>query len=814
MPYLTAAVVFILLAVIYCSPVLQGKIILAVDSIQPRAAVQESVDYYKTTGNITFWTNSMFGGMPNYQTGGGHTASERIAGPVLGILRKGHNNQIFILLYYFIAFFILMRSFGVNKWLSIAGALAVGFSSYFFIIIAASHNGKTTSIIWMTMALAGMMLVYKKKYLPGAITVMLSLFAGLTVHPQMSYYIGMLTGLVFLAEVYIHVKEKRIRDLLIGTAIFAAAFAVGAGTESGRIFANAEYAEQTMRGGHSELSKEKDKSTKTKGLDLDYATQWSYGIDETLTFLIPNFMGGSSSYSPGENSHTYKALISNNVPRSSAREFTSNTPTYWGEQPFTAGPVYMGAIVMFLFILSLFVVKGPYKWALLAATVFSVLLSWGYHFMWLTKLFFDYFPMYNKFRAVSSILIVAEITIPLLGFMAIKTAMEGQIKAKKLIGYIKWSAGITGGICLLFALFGGILYNFSSPGDAQMFAQLPAWLSEAILADRASMLRSDSFRSLIFILLGAALLWLFIKEKIKLSIFVTVLSILIVADMWTVNKRFFNNNSFGTERTMKDAFVMQPYEKMILDSDKDPNFRVLNLTVNTFSDARTSYYLKSVGGYSAVKLRRYQDLIDEHISKMNMGVLNMLNTKYFIVQDENKTPYPQRNPDAFGNAWFVDSLKIVDTPNEESDALRTLNLQNTAVLDRQFAAFAEEFAGAPDSAAEIRLTKYTPEYIEYESNSSQNATAVFSEIYYPYGWKACIDGKFTDHFRVNYMLRALNIPAGKHHIRFEFRPDSIKNGNILALISLSIMALTILTGTVLWILKIRNRQSLKNTGVK
>ncbi|MDR0811379.1 MAG: hypothetical protein LBN23_03770, partial [Paludibacter sp.] len=466
-PYITALAVFIVLAVVYCSPVLQGKIILASDSIGGRAAVQESVNYHETTGNRTFWTGSMFSGMPNYQIGGGQTVSEKVTSPLLRVLRLGHRNQIFVLIMYFLAFFALMRAFGVNKWLSIAGAIAVAFSSYFLIIIAASHTGKTTSIIWLTVTLVGMMLVFKRKYFTGAITVMLSMLAGLTVHPQMAFYVGMLIGLLYLAEVYIHIKEKKIKDLLIGTAIFAAAFVVGAGTESGRIFANTEYTEQTMRGGHSELAKDKDTTNKTTGLDLDYATQWSYGIDETMTFLIPNFMGASSNYSLGENSHTYKALIDNRVPRSSAREFAENVPTYWGTQPFTSGPVYMGAIVMFLFVLSLFVVKNnPYKWALLAATVFSVLLAWGHNFMWFTKLFFDYFPMYNKFRAVASILIVAEITIPLLGFLALKAIMEKQIAVKKLLKYIQISAGITGGICLFFALFGGMLYSFSSLNDA------------------------------------------------------------------------------------------------------------------------------------------------------------------------------------------------------------------------------------------------------------------------------------------------------------------------------------------------------------
>ncbi|HKL95729.1 MAG TPA: YfhO family protein [Paludibacteraceae bacterium] len=789
LPNLGILFIFIVAAIIYCAPALEGKIIFAGDNVNGTAASRESVVYHEQTGDYTWWTNSMFSGMPNYQVGGASYLSSQILKPFYRFFHWGHRNAIFIVLFYLISFFMLLRSFKINKWISLAGAFSIAFSSYFFIIIAASHHGKCTAITWMTMVIVGFLLIYQKKYGWGAIFTMFFIPMGFFIHPQMSYYICMLIGLLFFAELYLHLKEKRYKDLAIATILFALSFGVGMGVGSANIFANQEYAEQTMRGGHSELTKETEKQNTTKGLDLDYATAWSYGIGETMTFLIPNYMGGASGYNVGKESILYKELVANGVPRTSARDFCSAAPTYWGTQPFTSGPVYLGAIVCFLFILSLLVVKGPYKWALLAATLFSILLSWGHNFMPFTKLFFDYFPMYNKFRAVSSILIVAEITIPLLGFLALKEISNKSLSKEKLLKSLYISAGITAGIALLFALFGSMLVSFISPNDAQLTAQLPDWAYEAIIAQRASMLQADAWRSLLFIVLASGLVYLFIQEKIKVMWFGIILTGLIVTDMWPVNKRFCNDDNFVAVKKRDQAFAMQPYEKELLKDTT--HFRVLNLTTNTFNEARTSYYLKSIGGYSAAKLRRYQDLIDAHISKMNMNALNMLNTKYVITQASNGEIIPQQNPDALGNAWFVDSLVITNTPNEESDALNTINIRTTAVLDVQYEKYITDFTPTENLSANITLTTYTPKVLEYESSSKVAGVAVFSEIYYPYGWKAYIDGEAVEHFRVNYLLRALNVPAGNHHIRFEFRPDSVEKGNMLSLIFIIIMGLTI-----------------------
>jgi hypothetical protein len=765
------------------------------DTVSWRGAVQETKQFNENPGNSTFWTGTMFSGMPNYQITGGKITSESFLKPITKLSSLWFNGTLMLLIWYLIGFFILLRSFKVNTWLSIIGAMAITLSSYFFIIIEAGHSTKAHTIAMMAPVVAGFFLIYNKKYIWGLVFTMIYCALGMMPHPQMAYYFFLLIGCLFFAELFIHIKEKRMKAFLVATLLFVAAVGVGLGTRYTKMAINQEYVKETMRGGHSELEKENDDQNKTEGLDLDYATQWSYGIDETFTLLIPNFMGASSNYDVGTNSKVYQELINNRVPKKNSADFCKNVPTYWGTQPFTSGPVYVGAIICFLFVLGLCIVKGPYKWALLVATIFSVLLSWGKNFMPLTELFFYYFPMYNKFRAVSSILVVAEVTMPLLRFLAIKTIMEKQIAKEKLIKNIYISAGITAGICLIFALFGGLFYDFTSPNDESVFAQFPDWLGSAIVAERASMLRADAFRSFAFILLGAGVLWMFVKEKLKLPYFMGILGILILADMWPVAKRFFNDDHFVSQKYETNYFKKQPYEEYILQ-DPDPHFRVFNVTTNSFNESRTSYYLKHIGGYNAAKLRRYQDLISEHIYKNNMEVINMLNTKYFIVKGQNNEPMPQYNPYAMGNAWYIDSVLVVNTPNEECDALNEINLRNTAVLDTKFADFVKDFNAGKDSTAQVTLLSYAPNALEYQTQSAKDGIVVFSEIYYPYGWHTYLDGKPTEHFGVNYTLRALNVPAGEHHIKFEFKPDVIKKAEPISMLCIIILYGTILVGIV------------------
>lgn len=816
-PYLLAVIVFAVVACVYMSPVLDGKIIATSDGTQARAAMHEAVQYHEETGDCSWWTGSMFSGMPNYQIGGGIYASSVWMKPIKDVLLWGHRNVIAIVLLYCLGFFALLRSMKVDKWLSIVGALAIAFSSYFFIIIGANHHSKTSTLALMSAVVAGFYLIFHGHRKTGICLTMLCSAIGFFPHPQMAYYVCFILGAFWVAELCNAFVSKAWKSFGISTMLFAAAFGIGVGTGTGATFTNLEYAAETMRGGGSDLQKDNDVENKTKGLDLDYATAWSYGIDECWTFLVPNYMGGSSNYNVGKESDLYKEMVRQGVPGKSAEQFCQSLPTYWGDQPFTAGPVYMGAIVCLLFVLGLFLVKGPYKWALLAVTLLSVMLSWGHNWMGLTRFFFDYVPMYNKFRAVSSILIIAEITMPLLGFLALKRVVEIKEQALELSGgvaeFYKKDASVREvlralmySVIIITALLivcVSMTSGYSGPNDASIFSQLPEWLSESIVDERYNMLVADAWRSCLFVAAGSLALFGFIvSPKFKgTAVLAAVLGVLILADMWPVDKRYMNDSMFSKGNSYEQSFKIQPWEKMILENDKDPNFRVFNIAQNPFNDARTSYRLKSIGGYSAAKLRRYQDLIDEHLSQMHRPVINMLNTKYYITQNqEDGQLYPMQNPEAMGNAWYVDTLVVVNTANEESDGLMQYDLHTTAVLDKQFSELAAagktlangQIVNASDSLASVKLTSYSPKCVEYDAQSATDGTIVFSEIYYPHGWKATIDGKPTDHFRVNYLLRALNVPAGQHHIRFEFLPDSVEKGNMLSMIFVIAMYLIIL----------------------
>lgn len=802
--YAVAAVLFVAAACIYCSPVLSGKKLFAGDIQNYLGASQESRDYHNETGDYTFWNGAMFSGMPNYQIGGGYYASDRLLGPLSRVFSH-RDNPVRMLILYLVCFFIMMRAFGIGRWMSIAGAFAVTLSSYFLVIIPAGHFTKVTAIALCGVVLGGFHLIFRRKYLLGAVLTLVFVALSFKPHPQMFYYFYMMIGVMWVAEAVSHIREKKWKDLGIATAIFVLATVVGVGTGSSNVFANAEYARETMRGRHSDLVKENAGTPAQKGLDLDYATQWSYGIDETMSFLIPGFKGGANTIDVGRNSTLYKELTAQGVSPGMAGDFCTNAPMYWGNQPFTSGNVYVGAIICFLFVLGLYIVKGPYKWALLIATLMSVFLSWGHNLMWLTELFFRYFPMYSKFRAVSSILVVAEVSMPLLAFLALKEIVDGGGDRKYLLSRMWSSAAITAGICLFFALFGSVLYDFTSVGDAAFAGQLPDWAYAAICDQRADLFRSDSLRSAAFIAAAAIVLWLFLKGRMKTGMMAALLGAMIVCDMWGIDRRYFNDGNFVSARqTGSAAFGMTDYEEQIL---QDPGyFRVFNLTVNPFSDSRTSCRLKSIGGYSAAKLRRYNDLIDEHLSKMHMPAINMLNTRYFIVDGGNEGPQVRYNPDAMGNAWFVDRLTVVDNANAESDALNSLDLTHEAVLDRSFETSLPDYAPAIPEDASIVLNSHSPKDLDYTCTTSQPGTVVFSEVYYPYGWKATLDGESVDHYRVNYLLRAVNVPAGTHNIHFTFDPDSIRKGNVIATVCIVLMYVMVLGAVISGIMALARKR--------
>lgn len=797
LPYLIILLVFLVASAVYFWPAIQGEVLNSADAISSHCASQECRDYRESSGEDVWWTDSMFGGMPTYQIGGGgRFLTDKITRPIRLVLGYGTRNVAFMMFFYLLTFFLLLRSLKINHWIAMAGAFAMAMSSYFFIIIAASHMSKCYTIAWMMLVVAGFFLIYRRQWLWGGVLTSFFTYFAFYSHPQMAYYICLMLGVFVCAEIAIAAREKDWKNFGISTAVFAGSFALGLIAGGANFFANSEYSKETMRGGHSDIVRENTDKSNPKGLDIDYATAWSYGKAETLTLLIPNYQGGCSGYNLGKDSQLEKELRKMGVPARQAKSFCQGAPTYWGEKAFTSGPVYAGAVICMLFVLGLLIVRGPYKWALLVATLFSIALAWGRNFMPLTQFFYDYFPMYNKFRAVESILVVAEITIPLLGFLAIREVMNRKQTVSRPI---LLAGGIVALICAAVAfLADGI--DVTSSYDAAWKGQVGDQIYKAILSQRHALIASDAIRSLIFVVIGTILVWLYSRytntENKRLNLyFGLALTVLVLADMWPVNKRYCNDSVFIKPKQREAALKMQPYEKALVEGDHS-HYRVLNLTVNTFNDSRTSLYLKSTGGYHAAKLRRYQDLIDEHLSKMHMPVLSMMNTKYFIVKGRDGQPTAQLNPEALGPCWLVDELVAVDNANDESDALMNIDLRHQAVYDETYAPNAHildrpafQTLMAFDEEKIELVGDYAPHRLHYRSQAEHARTAVFSEVYYPYGWKATIDGAPAEIFRVNYLLRAMTIPAGIHDIEMVFDPDSIRIGNTMAVISLSLMIL-------------------------
>ena len=830
LPYAVAIALFVGISMLYCAPALDGKVLVQGDVNSWKGAAQEALNYKAETGNYTSWTNSMFGGMPTYQITGS-LPSSKFRAIISDTLHLGlqDSNPIGLVFAYFVGFFLMLLCFGVNPWLSIIGALTIGFSSYFFLIIPAGHVTKAIAISYLAPIIGGFYAIMRRKYWIGASLILLYGSLGIVSHPQMTYYMFMLIGVMAFAELYIHITEKRWKNLGVSLGVLAISLLLVFSTKISWFEMNQSYLKETMRGGHSELTRTDDDKNKPAGLDIDYATAWSYGVGETMTLLIPNWEGGASGFNVGAESQLCETMKKNGIPKRSAEQFCQQVPTYHGEKAFTSGPVYVGAIICFLFVLGLLIVSGPYKWALLVATLFSIALAWGRNMMWFTELFFNYFPMYSKFRAVESILVVAEITIPLLAILALQQIINKKIEWKSLQRKMFIAGGITAGLCLFFALFGGVV-DITSSYDSQWTSQVPAWLKDAILEQRTAMIKADAWRSFVFIALGFALVywyaWQSQKEEKTSQKYVLygVLAVLILADMVPVNKRFFGDEHFVRAKEADTYFAIQPYEQEIL-KDTSLNYRVLNLATNTFNDARTSYRLKSIGGYSAAKLRRYQDLIDMHISKemnplmqtimqtqgfmlpdaqegKNFPVLNMLNMKYAVVSLQNNNQVPLQNPYAMGNCWFVDEVILVDTPDEECDMIDDIGLHTQAVADKKFAdalditkpevttmmAFDEE---------NIELTSYAPNCLEYIAINERNKVAVFSEIYYPHDWHLYIvdeNGKNSVEIplaRVNYTLRAAVIPAGEHKLRMEFKPHALQTDKL----SMAILILSIILST-------------------
>ncbi|MEI6677859.1 MAG: YfhO family protein [Mariniphaga sp.] len=798
LPHFVAIVLFLLLPIIYFSPVLENKQLNQHDSMTFAGMSKEIVDYNKKSNDLALWTNSMFGGMPSYLIGLPTTTAITYVYTITNLYNWRPINFIFL---YLIGFYIALLLFGVSPWLAIVGSLAFGFGSYNFIIIAAGHASKAIAIGYMAPVIAGFYYALKKdKWIGGsvfAIFLALEIYAN---HPQITYYAFLILLILGIAESVNAIKEKQVVVFLKKSLIILAFTILAVTANTSRLWTTWEYGKFSMRG-KSDLTN--DQANKTTGLDRDYATGWSYGIGETLTLLVPNFNGGSSAVGFSENSETGKVLKNNNVPN--ANTIVKQLSGYWGSQPMTSGPVYFGAIVCFLFVLGMFLLKGTVRIWIVIATLLSVALAWGHNFMPLTNFFLDYFPGYNKFRTVTMILVIAGFTFPLYAMLTLQKILNGDLDRKKWLKSLAWSVGLTAGISLIFAILPDLAGSFVSVSDGQY----PDWLQSGLISDRKALLQSDALRSAIFILLGAGTLWALVANKLKGNTAILILGALILVDLWGVDKRYLNDGNFVSDREAKNPFKATVADIEIL-KDKSLDYRVLNMGVSTFNDASTSYFHQSIGGYHGAKMRRYQELIDFHISKemevigqrlekiktasgvdslfLGLNSLNMLNTKYLIY---NPQAAPIQNKHALGNVWLVSKYKIVDNADQEIAAVKLFNPANEIVVSKNFQKLLSGVALSSDTSAKIALVTYSPNKMTYHYQGNGNQLAVFSEIYYPNGWNAYINGEVVSHFQANYVLRSLLLPKGNYDIVFKFEPKSFLTGQKISYLSSLVLLLLI-----------------------
>ncbi|MCE9187952.1 YfhO family protein [Bacteroides fragilis] len=824
LPDLIAILAFIVISFIYFFPAItEDRILFQHDTVAGAGAGQEAKEYYERTGERTRWTNALFGGMPTYQMSPSYDSTE----PLTFVQKVYHlflPNYVWLTFIMMLGFYILLRAFGIPAWLAGLGGIIWGFSSYFFILIAAGHIWKFITLAYIPPTIAGIVLAYRKKYLLGGIiTALFMAMQILSNHVQMTYYF--LFVILFMVGAFFEDawRKKELPQFFKATGVLIIAGLIGVSINLSNLYHTYEYSKETMRG-KSELKYEGAAAKQTSsGLNRDYITQWSYGIGETFSLLVPNVKGGASV----PLSRSEKAMEKANPMYSS---LYSQLTQYFGDQPMTSGPVYVGAFVLMLFILGCFIVKGPMKWALLGATIFSILLSWGKNFMGLTDFFIDYIPMYNKFRAVSSILVIAEFTIPLLAIFTLKEILTKPELLKEKLKYIYISFGLTGGLALLFAIAPRLFFPTYIPGNEMAALQnaLPADQLSPIIANleemRVHLFTSDAWRSFFIVTIGTLLLLAYNAKKLKATWTVAAIALLCLGDMWSVNKRYLYDEQFIPKSEQTATFRKTQTDELILQ-DPSLDYRVLNFAGNTFEENNTSYWHKSVGGYHAAKLRRYQEMIDHHIAKemqaayqevataggqmdsvnaAKFPVLNMLNTKYFIFPaGQQGQTVPIENPYTFGNAWFIDKIQYVNNANEEIDAIGQVDLQQTAIVDSKFKeALKGVNEGYKDSLSTIRLTSYEPNQLVYETSSPQDGIVVFSEIYYP-GWTATIDGKPADIARADYILRAMNVPAGKHTIEMRFDPQSL---HITEGIAYGAMAL-LLVGVIILIWIYRKKYS-------
>lgn len=811
LPDVLAVVLFALISFAYFFPAdIEGKILYRHDSAASKGLGREMAEYKAQTGEVTRWMNSVFSGMPTYQSAPEYTSTKGVQG-ALSVYHLFLPENVWYVFAYLLGFYILLRAFDFRQSLAVLGSIIWAFSTYFLIIIAAGHIWKVMALAYLPPMIAGVVLSYRGKYLWGFIvTAIFSAFEVNANHVQMTYYFLFVILFMIIAYLVDAIRKKELARFGKATAVCAAGAVIGICLNLSNLYHTWEYSKETMRG-KSELVKKDVANQTSTGLDRDYITQWSYGIDETWTLLVPNTKGGASV--PLVESETaMKHADPNFAP------IYQQLGQYWGEQPGTQGPVYVGAFVLMLFILGLFIVKGPMKWALLAATVLSVLLAWGKNFMPFTNFFIDYVPMYAKFRTVASILVIAEFTIPLLAMLALKKIVDEPEILTKRIKTVYLSFGLTGGIAILFALFPTLFFSdFISSNEMKALMTLPQEYVNPVIDNlrdmREAVFTADCWRSALVVVIGTLCLLLFKARKLKANYMVGAIIVLCLIDLWQVNKRYLNNDMF-VPKSEREAPIQETGTDRIILQDKTDlgNYRVLNLASNTFNENETSYFHNSIGGYHAAKLRRYQDMIDMYIapemgslmqavaqaggdmSKVNgdsiFPVLNMLNARYFILPLQDGQTVPVQNPYVYGPAWYVDNLTYVDNANAEIERVGKMDIRHEAVADKRFEAQLKT-AVKQDSTSVVKLTSYMSDRLTYDVNSSKGGVIVFSEVYYP-GWTATVDGHPVELGRVNYLLRAVNVAPGKHKIELAFHPKSVTTTETIAYVAYAVLLLAIL----------------------
>ena len=815
LPDVVVVLVFAIISFAYfLVPVTQGKILFQHDASAGVGSAQELTEYQNRTGETTRWTNSIFGGMPTYQMSPSYQSTDGLS-QVMNAYHLWLPDNVWFLFAYLLGFYILLRAFDFRQTLAALGSIMWAFSSYFLIIIAAGHLWKVMALAYLPPMIAGIVLAYRGRYLSGFIvTALFTAFEIKANHVQMTYYYLFIILFMVIAYLVKAVREKQLAGFMKSTGVVAAAAVIGIAINLSSLYHTWQYQKESMRG-KSELVKKDAANQTSSGLDRDYITQWSYGIDETLTLLVPDAKGGATV--PLSKNATAMAKADPQI-QSMIPQLYDAIPQYFGTQPGTSGPVYVGAFVLFLFILGLFIVRGSMKWALLAATVLSVLLAWGHNFMGFTNFFLDYIPMYAKFRTVASILVIAEFTIPLLAALALKKMVDEPEVLTKQMKFVYISLALTAGVALLIALFPGMMEPFVSNQERQMITSIQGMdgnTANMILANIATMrevmVSADAWRSVIIILIGFALLFLYKMKKLCADYMVICMAVLCLVDMWQVDKRYLNDEMF-VPKSERDMPHQATSTDLAIMKDKSLDYRVLNLASNTFNENETSYFHKSIGGYHPAKLRRYQEMIDAYIAPEmqaamqaiaakngNMQevdgakvfpVLNMLNTKYFILPLQGGATMPLQNIYAQGNGWFVDKINYVADANAEYAGVGKIDVRHEAVADKKFESVLGK-AQSNDSTAKVKLVKYEPNNLQYTIDSKKGGVVVFAEIYYP-GWTATIDGQPAELGRVNYILRALNVKAGKHTVVLDFHPTSISTTETIAYIAIVILLLAII----------------------